>query len=135
MKIIDQCPNCFSPKSDDSDNKREDEVDYAEIQDEIPKKKKKRNFLTPLAFLMLSIADNRISDQREFYSKFYTTSCQPRVFCGSKKYKIERKHKVKKRDLLLGDKLSNNAISGNEKHFTMSCDDKINSKGERGVKF
>lgn len=136
MKIIDRCPNCFSPKTDDSDKRHEDEVEYAEIQDEIPKKKKKRNLLMPLAFLMLSAADNRINDQRGFYSKFYTASCQPRVFCHGKKYKIERKHKVKKRDLLLGDKLSNNAISGNGKYFTMSpvatitSDDKINSEGE-----
>lgn len=142
MKVIDRCPNCFSFSRDKSDERDEDEVEYAEIQDEIPtKKKKKRNFLMPLAFLMLSLTDNKINDQRGFYSKFYTASCQPRVFCHGKKYKIERKHKVKKRDLLLGDKLSNNAISGNGKYFTMSpvatitSDDKINSEGERRVKW
>lgn len=138
MKIIDRCPNCFSSNNDDSDKKHEDEVEYAEIGSEIPKKKRKRNLLMPLAYLMLSVADNKINDQRGFYSKFYTASCQPRVFCHGKKYKIERKHKVKKSDLLLGEKLSNNAISGNGKYFTMSpgatkitSDVKIYSEGER----
>lgn len=141
MKIIDRCPNCFSSGSVDSDKRHENEAEYSEIRDNIPKKKKKRNLLMPLAFMMLNVADNKIKDQREFYSKFYTTSCQPRIFCHGKKYKIERKHKVKKRDLLLGDKLSNNAISGNGKYFTMSpvatitSDDKINSEGEREVKW
>lgn len=136
MKFIDQCPNCFSPKSDDTDKRREAEAEYAEIREEIPTKKRKRNPLMPLAFLMLSVADKKINDQRGFYSKFYTASCHPRVFCHGKKYKIERKHKLKKRDLLLGNKLSNNAICGNGKHFTMSpaatitSDDKINSEGE-----
>lgn len=49
--------------------------------------------------------DVKIS-HRDFYSKFYASSAvQPKYFCAGKKYEIERKHKVKKRELL-NDKLS-----------------------------
>lgn len=51
--------------------------------------------------------DNKLSD-RDFYSKFYASAAvQPKYFCASKKYEIERKHKIKKRELL-NDKVSNN---------------------------
>lgn len=150
MKIIDRCPNCFSSNDDNNNNydadkrmkyNEEEEGEYAEILDDKSKnkakKKKKRNLLMPLAMFMLNAADKKISDQREFYSKFYTSSCiQPHVFCRGKKYEIERKHKVKKRDLL-NDKLSNNAISGSGKYFTLSqvtttatTNDNINNEGE-----
>lgn len=151
MKIIDRCPNCFSSNDDNNNNydadkrmkyNEEEEGEYAEILDDksknkAKKKKKKRNLLMPLAMFMLNAADKKISDQREFYSKFYTSSCiQPHVFCRGKKYEIERKHKVKKRDLL-NDKLSNNAISGSGKYFTLSqvtttatTNDNINNEGE-----
>lgn len=149
MKIIDRCPNCFSPSDDNNNNyatdkrmKHDEEAEYAEILDDKSKnkakqKKKKRNLLMPLAIFMLNAADKKISDRREFYSKFYTSSCiQPRVFCHGKKYEIERKHKVKKRDLL-NDKLSNNAISGCGKYSTLSqvtttetANDNIGNEGE-----
>lgn len=126
MKIIDRCSNCFSSSSsaddkgknnknnckNNSDGEKEvEEAEYAEIDKSKNKRKKKRNLLMPLAILMLNAADKKINDQREFYSKFYTASCiQPHVFSRGKKYVIERKHKIKKRDLR-ADKLSNNAIS------------------------
>jgi hypothetical protein len=92
----------------------------------------------PLALFMFTAADKQIKDQREFYSKFYTNSCiQPRVFCRGKKYEIERKHKVKKRDLL-NDKLGNNAISGSGKCFALlnsqtTAADKIDIEGESEI--
>lgn len=70
-------------------------------------------------------ADSQLAD-RDFYSKFYTSSsAQPKYFAAGKKYEIERKHKVKKRELL-NDEFSNgrrcttgrdNNIKG-ESHFT-----------------
>lgn len=143
MKIIDRCPNCFS-SNDGNNNYDTKEGEYDKILDyksknkaEERKKKKKTNLLMPLAIFMLNAADKKISDERDFYSKFYTSSCiQPRIFCHGKKYEIERKHKVKKRDLLI-DKLSNNAISGCGEYFTLSqvttavsANDNISSEGE-----
>lgn len=134
-------------KLNDGNDSKRDDAEYAEIYDKSKnddnaktnkKKRKKGNLFMPLAILMLNAAvDKKICDQREFYSKFYTASCiQPRIFCHAKKYEIERKHKVKKRDLL-NDKLSNNAISGCGKYFTLSqvttiatVNDNIRSEGE-----
>lgn len=113
MKIIDKCPNCISSSTDDSDET---------LSDEKQRQKKRKNFLTPLAVLLLG-CDKKLNDQREFYSKFYTApTIQPRIFSRSKKYEIERKHKVKKRDLM-NSKLNISAISsGSEIHLTSSDD-------------
>ena len=127
MKIIDRC--CLSSNRDDNDKIHVNEVEYAEIkEDKIPKKRKKLNFL---AFLML----DKINQKHEFYSKFYTASCQPRVFCRGKKYKIERKHKIKKRDLHVGaNKLSGNAISVSNFNKIKSLETVKKSSNERSKK-
>lgn len=55
--------------------------------------------------LLVFGGDVKVS-HRDFYSKFYASAAvQPKYFCAGKKYEIERKHKVKKRELL-NDKLS-----------------------------
>jgi hypothetical protein len=103
MKLIDRCPSCFSSSSDD---------DYS---DERGKRERKISGKKLLAILILGGYDKRLNDQREHYSKFYTApTIQPRLFCRGKKYEIERKHKVKKRDLLSNSTLSNGAIRGRE---------------------
>lgn len=57
-------------------------------------------------YAILVFGDSKFSD-RDYYSKFYTSAAvQPKYFCAGKKYEIERKHKIKKRELL-NDKLSN----------------------------
>lgn len=96
MRIIDRCPNCISSSTDDSDETLSDGKSFKR------REKVGRNFLTPLAVLILGCDKKKLNDQCEFYySKFYTApTIQPRFFCRGKKYEIERKHKVKKRDLL-----------------------------------
>lgn len=71
-------------------------------------------------YATLVFGDRKFSD-RDYYSKFYTSAAvQPKYFCAGKKYEIERKHKIKKRELL-NDKLSNNF------HYptNISCGDNI----------
>lgn len=105
MKIIDRCPSCLSSSSDDNDIKDAPEKREPKIV--------KKKLLMPFAIFVFG-RDNKFNDQREFYSKFYTApTIQPHLFCHGKKYEIERKHKVKKRDLLNG-KRSNGAIRGRE---------------------
>lgn len=120
MKFISQCPNCFTSSTDDSD-----ETNLSDAKNKSLRKK----ILLPLAVFVFG-CDKRLKDQRDYYSKFYTApTIQPRCFSRGKKYEIERKHKVKKRDLL-----SNSAIRGfTSSTFTSSSDDNINNgyKGER----
>lgn len=75
-------------------------------------------------YAILIFGDGKFND-RDYYSKFYTSATvQPKYFCAGKKYEIERKHKIKKRELL-NDKLSNS------EHYptsTITCGDNI--KGE-----
>ena len=115
MKIIDRCPNCISSSTEESDETLSDEKQYQRQQN-----KKRRNFLTPFA-IFINGCDKKFNDQREFYSKFYTApTIQPRIFSRGKKYEIERKHKVKKRDLM-SSKLNISAISsGSEFNLTSS---------------
>ena len=112
MRLIDHCPNCFSSTSDEgnSDGERK-------------KKKRKKLFMPFERYAILVFGrDSKISDQ-DYYSKFYTsTAVQPKYFCAGKKYEIERKHKIKKRELL------NNAL-GNGRHCAAITADK-NIKGE-----
>ncbi|KAG5678397.1 hypothetical protein PVAND_008074 [Polypedilum vanderplanki] len=127
MKIIDRCPSCLSSSSNDNDIK--DAPEKREL------KFAKKKLLTPLSIFILG-RDNKFNDQREFYSKFYTApTIQPHLFCHGKKYKIERKHKVKKRDLL-NNKRSNVAIKSRELYATSSTatdDDYVdNIKYSRG---
>lgn len=56
---------------------------------------------------------NDINTHKNYYSKFYTSS-HPKLYYGGKKYEVERKHKVKKRELY---RISNDKIdksSGDE---------------------
>lgn len=118
MKIIDRCPNCISSSTEESDEVLSDEK-YHKRREKIRKK-----FLSPLAILILG-CDKKLNDQREFYSKFYTApTIQPRFFCHAKKYEIERKHKVKKRDLM-NDKLNIAAISCAESTASDGIDNSI----------
>lgn len=101
MRFIDQCPNCFSSTSSE---------EATSDGDKAKKKKKSRRKSLFLPFeryaLLVFGGDRKISDH-DFYSKFYASAAvQPKYFCAGKKYEIERKHKVKKRELL-NDKLSN----------------------------
>lgn len=110
MRLIDHCPNCFSSTSDEgnSDGERR-------------KRKRKKLFIPFERCAILFFGDNKLSD-REYYSKFYTsTAVQPKYFCAGKKYEIERKHKIKKRELL-------NDGLGNSRHCTTTGDKNI--KGE-----
>lgn len=79
-------------------------------------------------YAILVFGDGKISD-REYYSKFYTSpAVQPKYFCAGKKYEIERKHKIKKRELL-NDGLDNG------RRCTTSAANRVgdNIKGERPV--
>lgn len=68
--------------------------------------------------------DNKLSDQ-EYYSKFYaSTAVQPKYFCAGKKYEIERKHKIKKRELL------NDGLNNATRNYTTSACRDNNIKGE-----
>lgn len=99
MRLIERCPNCFSSTSSDEENS--DSSDKKKW-----KEKRKKLFLPFERYAILVFGDSKISD-RDYYSKFYTsTAIQPKYFCAGKKYEIERKHKIKKRELL-NDKLSN----------------------------
>jgi hypothetical protein len=121
MRIIDRCPNCFSSSSSDETNS--DNVDNEDIcrGGKARKRDMKRKLLMPLTVLSIfGNFDTRLNDQRDYYSKFYTApTIQPRWFCRGKKYEIERKHKVKKRDLFNG-KLCNNNVNRDSKCFTSS---------------
>jgi hypothetical protein len=115
MRFIDHCPNCFSSTSSDEGNSDGDKV----------KKKSRRMNKLFMPFERYAIlvfgGDSKITD-REYYSKFYSTASVQACHHGAgKKYEIERKHKVKKRELL-NDKLSN------RRHYTTTSNDNI--KGE-----
>lgn len=112
MKLIDHCPNCFSSTSSDEGN-----------SDGRKGKRKRKRFFHPFgryAMLIFS-ADSQLAD-RDFYSKFYTSSsAQPKYFAAGKKYEIERKHKVKKRELLNDGRSCTTSRDNNikgESHFT-----------------
>lgn len=115
MRLIDHCPNCFSSTSSEegtsSDKKR---------------KKRKKLFKPFESYAILVFGDSKLSD-REYYSKFYTSGAiQPNFFCASKKYEIERKHKIKKRDL------TNDGLSNGRYYTTSSVHFNDNdTKGER----
>jgi hypothetical protein len=50
---------------------------------------------------------------KNHYSKFYTTT-HPKLYFGGKKFEIERKHKIKKRELFNRDKFSDDDNSFNK---------------------
>jgi hypothetical protein len=114
MKIIDRCPSCLSSSTTTDDY---DSNDTHEKRDN----KIGKRLLSPLALLVLGCDKKFSVDQH--YSRFYTASTvQPHLFCRGKKYAIERKHKVKKRDLLNGVR-GNGAIRGNSYAASSSTDD------------
>lgn len=91
MRIIDHCSSCFSSTSSDEGN-----------SDGAGKRKRKKSLFVPLEryVLLLFGGDKKLSDQ-DYYSTFYASpGVQAKSFCAGKKYEIERKHKVKKRELL-----------------------------------
>lgn len=105
MRFIDHCPNCFSSTSSDEGNSDGDK-----------RKKRRKTLFNPLeryvSALVLSGGNRKVAD-RDFYSKFYDSAAvQPKYFCAGKKYEIERKHKVKKRELL------NDKAGGNGRNYT-----------------
>lgn len=89
MRIIDHCPSCFSSTSSDEGN-----------SDGARKRKRKKLFMPLERYALLVFGvDKKLSD-RDYYSKFYASpAVQAKSFCAGKKYEIERKHKVKKREL------------------------------------
>jgi hypothetical protein len=113
MRLIEHCPNCFTSTSDEGNSDGGDK-----------KKKRRKKLFMPLERYAILVFGDKFSD-RDYYSKFYTSAAvQPKYFGAGKKYEIERKHKIKKRELL-NDKLSNS------KHYPTNiisrCD---NIKGE-----
>lgn len=95
MKLIENCSNCFSSTSDEGNSDGGDN-----------KTKKRKKFFLQFERYAIFVFGDKFNDC-EYYSKFYTsTAVQPKYFCASKKYEIERKHKIKKRELL-NDKLRN----------------------------
>lgn len=93
MKLLNQCPSCLLSSS------------IEEIQPEVINSKvkngSKRKFfgsLKDFAQIIFCEGDKKLSD-RDYYTKFYTSKgIQPKIFNASKKYRIERKHKIKKRE-------------------------------------
>lgn len=99
------CSNCLSTASLSSDN-----VDSSmKATDVFKGSTKRRKLIMPLEQYAMLLFGNKsewkneycdnIKSHREYYSKFYTTA-QLKFFSAGKEYAIERKHKVKKRDLL-----------------------------------
>jgi hypothetical protein len=69
MRLIDNCPNCFSSTSSDE----------ASAVDGARRKRRRKLFLPSLA-----LGDGKIA-AREYYSKFYTSAAvQPKSFCAGK---------------------------------------------------
>lgn len=95
MRLIDHCPSCFSSTSSDEGNS------------DGGRKRKRKTLLMPLErYALLLFGGDKKIRARDYYSKFYASpAVQAKSFCAGKKYKIERKHKVKKRELF-GDGLS-----------------------------
>ncbi|CAO1373593.1 unnamed protein product [Diamesa serratosioi] len=101
---LNYCSNCFSSASLSSDN-----VDSSMNATGVFKGSTKRKLIMPLEQYAMLLFGNKsewnneycdkIKSHREYYSKFYTTA-QLKFFSAGKEYAIERKHKVKKRDLL-----------------------------------
>lgn len=98
MRYIDQLGNCFSSMTSDEES----------LDSDANRKKRRRSIMIPFErYALLVFGGGRKIENRDFYSKFYASAAiQPKYFCAGKKYEIERKHKVKKRELL-NDKLSN----------------------------
>ncbi|CAO1312164.1 unnamed protein product [Diamesa tonsa] len=117
---LNYCSNCFSSASLSSDN-----VDNSINAAGVFKGSTKRKLIMPLEQYAMLLFGNKsewnnkycdnIKSHREYYSKFYTTA-QLKFFSAGKEYAIERKHKVKKRDLL-NDKLRNNDTNKNSQIF------------------
>lgn len=111
---LNYCSNCFSSASLSTDN-----VDNSINAAGVFKGSTKRKLIMPLEQYAMLLFGNKsewnnkycdnIKSHREYYSKFYTTA-QLKFFSAGKEYAIERKHKVKKRDLL-NDKFRNNVNS------------------------
>jgi len=91
MRIIDYCPNCFCSAE-------------AKVRGDDGRGKKKKKSCSKLympfeKYAILVFGDNKLN-AGEFYSKFYTApAVQSQYFGAGKKYAVERKHKVKKREL------------------------------------
>lgn len=113
---LNYCSNCFSSASLSSDN-----VDNSMKAASVFKGSTKRKLIMPLEQYAMMLFGNKsewnnkysdnIKSHREYYSKFYTTA-QLKFFSAGKEYAIERKHKLKKRDLL-NDKFRNHVTSNN----------------------
>lgn len=117
MRLIDHCPNCFSSTSSEEGNSDGDKR----------RKRRKKLFMPFERYAILVFGgDSKLSD-REYYSKFYTSAAiQPKFFCAGKKYEIERKHKIKKREL------TNDGLSNGRYYTTSSVHSNDNDiKGER----
>ena len=90
MRLLDQCSNCFSSASGHGDK-----------SNERSHKNEWKNVLEKIANICVLKNGNKITE-KEYYSKFYTSPfVQLKYFNAAKKYKLERKHKVKKRELLI----------------------------------
>lgn len=93
MKLFDQCSSCLYSSSS--------EILPPEISDSNGNTGKRNKILGPLkelAQLIFCEGDKKICN-RDYYTKFYTSKgIQPKFFNASKKYQVERKHKIKKRD-------------------------------------
>jgi hypothetical protein len=114
MRLIDHCPNCLSSTSSS------DEASATPTASGAARKKRRKLFLPSLVF-----GDGKL-DARDYYSKFYTSpAVQLKSFCAGKKYEIERKHKIKKRDML------NAGLSNARRRCTTSATNRgDNIKGE-----
>lgn len=127
---LNYCSNCFSSASLSSDN-----VDNSIKSAGVFKGSTKRKLIMPLEQYAMLLFGNKcewnnkycdnIKSHREYYSKFYTTA-QLKFFSAGKEYAIERKHKVKKRDLL-NDKFRNHVTS---KNYQITESNKINKQGK-----
>lgn len=113
MRFIDYCPNCFSSSSSDEAN----------VSSDVTKKTSSRKHRKFMKYATMVLGDSRKFSDCEYYSKFYTAAAvQPKYFCAGKKYEIERKHKIKKRDLLNG-KLNRRQIIATSSHHAATDDD------------
>jgi hypothetical protein len=93
MKLVHQCPSClFSSSTEELPS----EIDNSKGR----KGPRNRIFgsLKEFAQFIFCDGDKNLTN-RDYYTKFYTSKgIQPKIFNASKKYNIERKHKIKKRE-------------------------------------
>ena len=111
---IPECPTCFFPSS-----ALQSDTELKIGGRDFKPRKKRVNRIEKLALLVLGGGSREIS-HKQYYSKFYTNS-HPKLYVAGKKYEVERKHKIKKRELC------------SKTNLNLKCNNDEDARGEADI--